>query len=208
MSLEKASEFLAQKDPRLGEIIKQTSLAPHESSGDVFYDLLSCIVGQQIHYRRMAPYFKKFLEYFQGSYPSPEKILNLAPDEPGMVKIARAKYQTVRQLSAYWLEQQLENTHWTKLSEEEFRKTFAEIPGIGPWSLDMLLLYTLEKPNIFPADDYHVKIIMESTYGLTGQGKLKSRMQEIAQAWEPHCSLAVRYLLAYKDLMKKKKKAI
>ena len=62
----------------------------------------------------------------------------------------------------------------------------------------MILLYTLQRPNIFPYDDFHLKQIMVSLYGLDGNAKLKAQMLEISEMWDKQKSLAVLYLLAYK----------
>lgn len=62
----------------------------------------------------------------------------------------------------------------------------------------MVLLYTLQRPNIFPVDDFHLKQIMVNLYKLNEKVKLKAQMMAVAEAWEQHKSLAVLYLLDYK----------
>jgi DNA-3-methyladenine glycosylase II len=62
----------------------------------------------------------------------------------------------------------------------------------------MILLYTLERPDVFPYDDFHVKEIMVRLYRLDPNSRLKAQMLEVASAWGGQRSLAVRYLLAYK----------
>ena len=62
----------------------------------------------------------------------------------------------------------------------------------------MILLYTLQGPNVFPFDNFHLKEIMVKLYELNPNVKLKAQMIEISNGWDNHKSLAVRYLLAWK----------
>ena len=69
-----------------------------------------------------------------------------------------------------------------------------------PWTIDMLLLYNFQCPNVFPADDYHLKQLMPKLYDLDPSSRLKAQMKDVAECWSPHASLAVRYLLEWKRL--------
>lgn len=67
----------------------------------------------------------------------------------------------------------------------------------------MVLLYTLQRTNVFPYDDFHLKQIMVAEYGLDAKTKLKTQMLEVAENWGAHKSLAVLYLLAWKSYLKR-----
>jgi DNA-3-methyladenine glycosylase II len=66
----------------------------------------------------------------------------------------------------------------------------------------MMLLYTLQRPNVFPYDDFHLKQIMVNLYSLNPNVKLKTQMNDIANDWGQQKSLAVLYLLAWKQFKK------
>lgn len=68
----------------------------------------------------------------------------------------------------------------------------------------MILLYTLNRQNVFPVDDFHLKEIMVSLYDLNPKLKLKSQMIEIAEHWGEHKAISVKYLLAWKSFIKKR----
>jgi DNA-3-methyladenine glycosylase II len=68
----------------------------------------------------------------------------------------------------------------------------------------MILLYTLQRKNVIPYDDFHLKEIMVRIYGLNPNIKLKAQMVDISTAWGEHKSLAVRYLLAWREFNKRK----
>lgn len=67
----------------------------------------------------------------------------------------------------------------------------------------MILLYTLQKPNVFPIDDFHLKQIMVGLYGLNPNVKLKAQMNSISKEWGNYKSIAVLYLFAWKEINKK-----
>lgn len=79
-----------------------------------------------------------------------------------------------------------------------------ERAGIDVLTLDKILLYTLQRPNVFPYDDYSLKLIMTKVYNLNPDVKLKAQMLSIAEQWGSHKSLAVLYLLKWKEFLSKK----
>lgn len=92
---------------------------------------------------------------------------------------------------------------WNTLSDDAIRQHLSSIKGIGNWTIDMILLYTLGRPDVFPYDDFHLKQIMTRVYGLDSSSKLKAQMLEIASLWGNHRSLAVKYLLSWKEQQNK-----
>lgn len=95
-----------------------------------------------------------------------------------------------------------EDHKWAEMSDEEIRGALSSIRGVGNWSVDMILLYTLGRPDIFPADDHHLKIVMTEEYRLDPRSRLKKQMLAVAEAWRGNRSFAVLYLLAWKRLKK------
>jgi DNA-3-methyladenine glycosylase II len=99
----------------------------------------------------------------------------------------------------YWSSNSLD---FNTLSDVEVIAQLSMIKGIGKWTIDMILLYTLERLDVFPYDDFHLKQVMVSLYHLDQNVKLKAQMHEVAQQWGNQKSLAVLYLLAYKTYSK------
>jgi len=91
---------------------------------------------------------------------------------------------------------------WKLLQDAEITTRLSTIKGIGKWTIDMILLYTLQRPHVFPHDDFHLKQIMVSLYGLDPNVKLKAQMINISKQWLEQKSLAVLYLLAWKQFKK------
>lgn len=190
---------LFKKDEVLAKVMATVPQPKVWSTNNVFHDLLSCVLEQQIHYRSTKKIFQKLLnlagltelnltnfEYFE------EKAL-------ANYKLSSQKQETLVAVLGYWEEKQ---TDWFSLSEKEVKAELKTIKGIGPWTIDMILMYTLQRPDILPTGDYHLSEIMVKLYGLNAENKLNAQIREIANEWTPYRSLAVRYLLAWKTHQK------
>jgi DNA-3-methyladenine glycosylase II len=194
MTLE-TEKILAKNDPILEKIILQIPKPEIESTNDVFHDLMSCIIEQQIHYRSTKRIFAKALERASIDHLTINNFHLIEKHSLSQIKLAMGKYETMMTFIEYWSDN---DKDFNTLSDDEVIAELSSIKGIGKWTIDMILLYTLNRPNIFPYDDFHLKQIMVSLYGLNEKVKLKAQMLAIADNWGEQKSLAVLYLLAYK----------
>jgi DNA-3-methyladenine glycosylase II len=193
---------LIEADQSLALIIHQIPEPLVNSTYNVFHDLMSCILEQQIHYRSTKKIFEKMLKSVYIDRLTVQNFPQFEDKAFSSVKLSLAKYETVLAVVSFFNEN---NLPWHTLSNQEVRKQLSAIKGVGSWTMDMILLYTLERPDIFPADDFHLKQIMTKIYGLSSTPKLKAQMLEIASHWNEHTSLAVKYLLCWKQYLKQRK---
>jgi DNA-3-methyladenine glycosylase II len=191
---------LAITDPILEKIMLQVSQPVIESTKDVFHDLMSCIIEQQIHYRSTKRIFAKVLERAGIDHLSLDNFHLIEKHSLPHIKLAAGKLETMMTFVTYWSENTLD---FCQLTDEEVIAELSQIKGIGKWTIDMILMYTLGRPNIFPFEDFHLKQVMVSLYGLNEKLKLKSQMLQIAEKWDNQTSLAVLYLLEYKKINKR-----
>jgi len=173
-----------------------------ENTPNVFHDLMSCIIEQQIHYRSTKKVFQKMLDKANITILTPENFPEFEKKAFEGIKLSMKKYETVLNITQQWDQNGVE---WEKLSDKEVKDKLAEFKGVGKWTIDMILIYTLNRPNIFAYDDFHIKQIMTSLYHLNPKSKLKAQMKSIAEPWSPYKSTAFKYLLAWKSFNKAKK---
>lgn len=190
------SQNLAQADPLLGRLMQEIELPGYTSTQDVFHDLMSCLIEQQIHYRSTKKIFARAMERAGLERLSLDNFHLLEQHALPHLSLSAAKYESMLQLLALW---QAGPPDFSQLPDETIITQLSAIPGIGRWTIDMILLFTLERPNVFPADDYHLKQIMTHLYQLNPKSRLKQQMLDIAAHWGEQRSLAVRYLLAHKS---------
>lgn len=193
------STLLFPNDPVVQALSEQLDLPPLASTGDVFHDLMSCIVEQQIHYRSTKKIFAKALERAGLERLTLENFDAFEADGLAPLALSTAKLETVLRAVEHFSGP---IPTWNTLSDNEVRAWLKYIPGIGPWTQDMILLYTLERPNVFPVDDYHLKQILTSRYALNPKARLRAHMLDVAARWDGQSSLAVRYLLESKRVLR------
>lgn len=189
-------KLLSNTDPILEKIILQVAKPYFVSTNDVFHDLMSCIIEQQIHYRSTKRIFAKALERAGIEHLSLDNFHLIEKHSLPQIKLAMGKYETIMSFIDYWSNNILD---FNQLTDEEIISKLSSIKGIGKWTIDMILLYTLQRPNVFPCDDFHIKQVMISLYNLNPKVKLKAQMVEISEKWGNQKSLAVLYLLAWKQ---------
>lgn len=189
-----------QKDALLRRVIEQTVLPAFVPSRRIYYDLLDSIVSQQLSVKVATVIFKRFCGLFPDHYPHPELVVALEPTQLRSVGLSGQKSGYLQNVAAFFLKNDLENYPWDTMSDAEIIDFLSQIKGVGKWTVQMLLMFTLERPDIFPIDDLGIQQAMVRLYGLTETGKeLKKRMLEIAEPWQPHRTLASRYLWRWKD---------
>lgn len=191
--------FLANNDSILAEIINTIPDPNIDSTNNVFFDLMSCVLEQQIHYRSSKNIFKKMLDRASLKSLTPDNFSQFEERVLSNTKLSISKYETALRVVEFW---KLNKIDWNDLLDDEIRGKLLKIKGIGNWTVDMILLFTLGRPNIFPYDDFHLKQIMIKLYALDPNSKLKAQMIDVSNRWGEQRSLAVKYLLAWKDLNK------
>jgi DNA-3-methyladenine glycosylase II len=195
-----AEKYLANKDAQLVQIIALVPKPEIASTNDVFHDLMSCILEQQIHYRSAKKIFQKMLQSADIERLTLGNFDAFAKSSFANAKLAVGKLETIERTIDFF---NVNKINWALLSDAEVAEKLSSIKGIGKWTIDMILLYTLQRPDVFPYDDFHLKEIMVKLYNLNPNVKLKAQMLDVSDAWGEHKSLAVKYLLAWKEFNKK-----
>lgn len=185
-------------DEHILEIIEKVSIPLIVSSKNVFHDLMSCIIEQQIHYRSTKNIFKNLLKKADIEELTLENFSVFDEKALQFIKISSNKAETISRVCDFFEQNTVD---WENLSDVEVREKLSSIKGVGSWTIDMILLYTLGRENVFPVEDYHLKQIMVQVYNLNENSKLKSQMISISENWKNKKSLAVLYLLEYKRIL-------
>lgn len=161
-----------------------------------FFDLMSCVIEQQIHYRSKKKIFKRLLDKAEIEHLNIQNFAQFEERALPTIKLSQAKIETILGLVQYFTSEKI---NWQLLDDHEVIDQLSSVKGIGKWTIDMILLYTLQRPNVFPVDDYHLKQRMVRLYNLNPNSMLKKQMMEVSSYWGNYKSSAVRILLAWKE---------
>ena len=195
----KGREHLS-KDPKFKEIIDSVALPRIQRDRVVYHALVRAIIFQQLSGKAASTIHERFLALFDGAYP-PHRQLNRYSDEQlRAVGVSRQKSAYIRNVARFWDDHGLHSHDWDRMPDKEVLDFLTQIKGVGTWTVQMLLMFTLRRPDIFPVDDLGIQNAMVKRYRLRSKGRrLKERMLEISKSWSPYRTLASRYLWVWID---------
>lgn len=194
-------------DSRIVKISESVELPTLIKTTDIYLDLLEVIIAQQLSGTVAKVIFNRFLELFENRYPQPETLVKFDEKMLREVGLSNAKANYVKNLAAFATTNDLSVSHIDTLSDDEVIEKFTTIKGVGKWSVEMILIFSLLRPDVFPYDDLVIKKSMVEIYGIKKEGKeLIEKMESISEKWRPNRSLVSRYLWADYGLKKSEKK--
>lgn len=193
---EAALRHLRAADPVLARLIdagRPIAPAAHE---DLYLGLLRAIVSQQISTKAAAAIWRKFQGLFgPEGYPEPAALLAFSDEELRTAGLSRQKAGYLRAIADFYLRDELDHARLSQLNEEELTQHLTQIKGVGRWTAQMLCMFALDMPDVFPEGDLGIQNAMRHHYGLDETGRaLLRRMAELAEPWHPHRTLASKYL--------------
>ncbi len=188
------------QDEKLRQVISSTEITIREAHSDVYYELFDSIISQQLSVKAATTICNRFLDTFPDRYPSPLLVLERDTEALRAVGLSGQKAGYLRNVAQFALDTDMLQRDWSAMSDEDIIVYLSTIKGVGKWTVQMILMFTLHRPDVFPVDDLGIQQGMAKIYGLTETGKpLKQRMEEIAKAWQPYRTLACRYVWRWKD---------
>lgn len=188
-------------DPLLATIIPDIAFPDYGADNtDVYFGLLESITSQQLSVKAADTIFKRFLALFPNGYPKAELLVDTPHENLRGVGLSNQKAQYMRNTAAFFIEHQLFEKDWANYSDAEVIQTLSSIKGVGKWTVEMILMFVLRRPDVFPIDDLGVRQAMIRLYKVELEGKAQyQRLTEIAEAWRPYRTYACRYLWRWKD---------
>lgn len=192
------------KDAVMQSVIKATDfqiyLKPPERN--VFTALMESIVSQQLSVKAADTIYGRFVNLFPHQQPTPEAILATTEEALRGVGLSLQKAKYVKNVASFALENNLETPALELLTDEELIALLTQIKGVGRWTVEMILMFTLLRHDIFPIDDLGIYQSMVEVYQIdTTQDKKEIRKQltVIAENWRPYRTWACRYLWKWRD---------
>jgi DNA-3-methyladenine glycosylase II len=161
---------------------------------DPYASLVRGIVSQNISGYASRSIYRKLKERYGGRPPSPEEILADDPDEMRVAAgLSRAKTASLRSLAEYITSGELDLDRLPDLPDEEIITKLSTVRGIGRWTAQMYLMFSLQRPDILPVGDVELRRMVERAYGLAGL-PTPVELEQIAEPWRPYRTLASVYL--------------
>ena len=191
-------------DPRLADVLPLITLPEIETHNDIYGDLLGSIVSQQLSVKAAATIESRFLDLFPDRNPLPERVLAMDAEILRGCGLSYQKANYIRNIATYWIENQADKKDWMQTSDDDIISELTKIKGVGKWTVQMILMFRLNRLDIFPIDDLGIRQGMVKLYSVEETGKeLIKRLHEIAEPWRPYRTIACRHIWKWKDVILK-----
>lgn len=190
------------KDPIFKKAIKGLELKPLIPQRDYFNYLIRSVAYQQLSGKAAGTIYGRFVDLFPKGTPTPNLILKKSMGELRAVGLSGQKSTYIHNIAQFAKENDFSDEYLDTLEDEEVIKYLTQIKGVGKWTVEMLLIFAMDRPDIFPVDDFGISSGIQLMYGLDpklSKKELTHKMLEISTAWQPHRSLATRYIWVWKD---------
>lgn len=183
---------LANSDEVLSGLIEDIGDCTLKKREDFFLSLLSTIINQQLSGSVADSIFKKFLEEVEGEV-IPEKVVNLSPDQFRKSGISKSKESFIRGLSKEFIKDRNFLLDITSKSDSEVLSELMNLRGIGEWTAQMFMIFSLNRLDVLPVGDAGFRRSVSKFY-LNGAEVSVDDILRISEKWKPYRSIAVWYL--------------
>jgi len=191
-----AVRHLSKVDPVMRELIRRVGPCGLEvRNHSPFETLVRAIAHQQIHGRAAQAILGRFIALFPGRrFPTPTDIAAVPARKMRRAGFSRGKIRAIKHIArrarAGFVPTR---AACHRLSDEEIIERLTELHGVGQWTVEMLLLFTLGRPDVLPVDDFGVREGFKVAYGRRKQPTPK-QLRRYGERWRPYRSVAAWYL--------------
>ena len=203
-----ALKHLSANDPVMRRLIREfgpCGLAP-ETRRSPFQSLVLAVAHQQLNSKAAGSILSRFKKLFPGCrFPRPEDLSSVSDDDLRGAGFSRAKILAIRDIAAKTLSGVVPTSRQiVKLSDDEIIERLTEVRGVGRWTVEMLLIFQLGRPDVLPADDFGVRNGFRQAYKKRDLPAMKELLA-FGERWRPHRTTASWYLWRVADAARKKK---
>ncbi len=207
MPVKKASPHIEHlsKDKKLLPILQTVKPYELKKRKNICLRLCASIMSQQLSTRVAEVIFKRFLELYDCNEPTAQQIIDTPFDKLRAIGLSNAKVNYVQNVAKYLTEHYTDDKRLSKMSNEEVIEFLTPIKGVGRWTVEMLLMFTLGREDVFAVDDLGIQQAMAKVYKLDPaptERELHEKMLKISAKWAPYRTYACFYLWKYKRLYK------
>lgn len=158
------------------------------SRGDPFETLLRSIVGQQISVKAASSIWTRLAT--QLGQVTPLIVLQHTQDQLRACGLSARKALYVHDLASKFLDQTVNPAHWQGLTDAQVVQELTQIKGVGRWTAEMVLMFNMLRPDVFPIDDLAIQKAMRLNYGFSDSKQDQKAMVVKAQLWAPWRTVA------------------
>jgi len=196
------------KDKKLREVLAEQDPVELKKRKNIPLRLCASIMSQQLSTKVATVIFKRFLELYGKKEPTPQQIIDTPYDTLKGIGLSNAKVLYILNVANFCIEHSIDDKKLKKMTDEEVIELLTQIKGVGKWTVEMLLMFTLGREDIFAVDDYGIQSAMKKLYKLDDSNKkeFKENILKLSKRWSPYRTYACLHLWSWKDAKPEKPK--
>lgn len=185
------------RDPIMKTLVDKHQIKEYwGGQSDYFLDLTEIVTGQQLSMKAADAIFKRLLGLFPDK-PTPKQILTLSADQLRAIGYSRPKASYLHNIALAVEKGSLPIDQLDTLTDDKISTAVTAIKGLGPWSAEMFLMFSLKRPDIFSVGDLGIRTAISRLYHLDREDK--PAIIKLSENWRPFRTYACRYLWASLD---------
>lgn len=189
---QKEIDYLKKKDKKLGTAIERIGIIEREVIPDLFAALINSIVGQQISAKAAVTVWNRVLQ--QIGDITPEVIYAATPEQIQKCGLSGRKVNYIKGISETVMSGRLDLEKLYRLSDREIIEQLSSLNGIGKWTAEMMLIFSMKRPDVVSWGDLAIQRGMMKLYGLRSLSK--DQFDKYAKRYSPYGTVASFYLWA------------
>ena len=183
-----------RKTKHLKKIQLKDRKPPFSKPSDPFQSLIRSIIYQQLSGKAAATILARFLANFPGGrYPTPAEVLALRDTKFKKCGISGQKTRYLKDLALRFTDGTIDPSNFKNMTDEEIRNHLLVVKGVGRWTADMFLMFTLYCPDVLPTGDLGIQKGFQKLFKLTELPDAET-MITLAKSWQPYRTVASWYL--------------
>lgn len=191
------------KDKTLIPLIKTVAYPEIKLNEDLYASLISAIISQQLSVAAARTIHGRFLAMYNNKIPSYKTLISSSAEKLRTAGISNQKAGYLQNIAQFGIANSLHYHDLKNMEDEELISYLTQIKGVGKWTVEMILMFNLNRLDIFPTDDLGIQNAIKSLYKISATGReLKTLMLEKSADWSPYRTIACKYLWRWKDAPK------
>ena len=197
MDIKSALKIL-NKDSKMQKLIKTYDSPNFEQKNDYFQSLMRSIVFQQLNGKVANIIYQRLINLLPNNKIIPKEVLMLTNEDMRQVGLSSQKINYIKNLADYFDTNLFNTNEVKKMSNEAISMKLIQIKGIGQWTVDMFLMFTLNRPDVMPYSDLGIRKGMKTLFNLN-ELPTKEEMKTFSRKWKPYRTVACWYLWKIAD---------
>jgi DNA-3-methyladenine glycosylase II len=188
-----ALEHFQSADPILHQVGTQITIPDLATSTDHFKNLCGIIISQQLSTKVADVIEARLFQLFKGGQITAQQLLQFPDEVIRGIGVSTAKVQFLKNIAAAVIEERIQLHLFSELSNEEIAQQLTQLKGVGPWTVEMFLISSLGREDIFSVGDLGLRRAVQKLYGLA-QEPTPTELLKLSQKWAPFRTYASRLL--------------